>query len=70
VLAQPDFGPQAANNNLIFRIPTPVFGAGLIEADPETVIMANQAANATSKQQLGIGGHPNLSCPGERSRAE
>ncbi len=60
VLAQPDFDIQAANNNLIFRIPTPLFGAGLIEQIPDTVIMANQAANATSKQQLGIGGHPNL----------
>src|SRR5882672_10584900 len=60
VLAQPDFDTQAANNNLIFRIPTPLFGAGLIEQIPDTVIMANQAANRTSKQQLGIGGHPNL----------
>jgi len=60
VLAQPDFDTQAANNNLIFRIPTPLFGAGLIEQIPDTVIMANQAANATSKQQLGIDGHPNL----------
>jgi CxxC motif-containing protein (DUF1111 family) len=60
VLAQPDFDTQAAKNNLIFRIPTPLFGAGLIEQIPDTVIMANQAANRTSKQQLGIGGHPNL----------
>src|SRR5438876_1795666 len=59
-LAQPDFGTQAANNNLIFRIPTPVFGVGLIEQIPDSVIMANQAANASSKQQLGIAGHPNL----------
>src|SRR5262249_13752763 len=28
---QPDFNTAAAQNNLIFRIPTPVFGAGLIE---------------------------------------
>jgi hypothetical protein len=59
-LAQPDFDTQAANNNLIFRIPTPLFGAGLIEQIPDTVIKANQAADRTSKQQLGIGGHPNL----------
>src|SRR6266849_9935791 len=41
-LAQPDFATQAANNNLIFRIPTPVFGAGLIEQIPDSVILANQ----------------------------
>src|SRR2546422_1061769 len=34
VLAQPDFDTQAVNNNLIFRIPTPVFGAGLSEQNP------------------------------------
>src|SRR5713226_3369860 len=60
VLAQPDFATQAANNNLIFRIPTPVFGAGLIEQIPDSVILANQAANASTKNQLGIAGHPNL----------
>src|SRR5437667_11559741 len=60
VLSQPDFDTQAANNNLIFRIPTPVFGAGLIEQIPDSVIMANRAANSINKKQLGIGGHPNL----------
>jgi CxxC motif-containing protein (DUF1111 family) len=59
-LAQPDFATQAATNNLIFRIPTPVFGAGLIEQIPDSVILANQAANAATKKQLGIKGHPNL----------
>ena len=33
-LAQPDFATQLANHNVIFRIPTPTFGAGLIETDP------------------------------------
>src|SRR5436190_22265333 len=64
VLAQPDFATQAANNNLIFRIPTPVFGAGLIEQIPDSVILANQAANADTKQRLGIRGHPNLTVSG------
>src|SRR5262252_7200411 len=31
VLAQPDFAAALADNNVIFRIPTPTFGAGLIE---------------------------------------
>ena len=59
-LAQPDFDGAAASNNLIFRIPTPLFGAGLIEQIPDSVILANQAANASAKKQLGIKGHPNL----------
>ncbi len=63
-LAQPDFGTQAANNNLIFRIPTPVFGVGLIEQIPDSVILANQAANAATKKQFGIKGHPNLTVSG------
>src|SRR5215510_10026608 len=36
-LAQPDFESAARANNLIFRIPTPVFGAGLIEQIPDSV---------------------------------
>src|SRR5262249_22696458 len=64
VLALPDFAAKAANNNLIFRIPTPVFGGGLIEQIPDSVILANQAANAGTKQQLGIGGHANLNVSG------
>ena len=60
VLAQPDFATQVANNNLIFRIPTPLFGAGLIEQIPDSVILANQAAGGSTKKSLGIAGHPNL----------
>jgi mono/diheme cytochrome c family protein len=63
-LAQPDFDAAAANNNLIFRIPTPVFGAGLIEQIPDSVILANQAADAATKTQLGIRGRPNLNVSG------
>src|SRR5262249_41408975 len=62
-LHQPDFGTQG-NPNLIFRIPTPVFGTGLIEQIPDSVIRANQAAAAATKQQLGISGHPNLTVSG------
>ncbi len=32
-IRQEDFAAQVAADNVIFRIPTPVFGAGLIEAD-------------------------------------
>jgi len=44
------------NPNLIFRIPTPVFGAGLIEQISDAAIVANQRANAFQKNALGIGG--------------
>ena len=60
-MAQPDFSQMEKLGNLITRIPTPVFGAGLIENIPEGTIYANMAANAALKQSLGIAGHPNLS---------
>jgi CxxC motif-containing protein (DUF1111 family) len=60
VLAQPDFATQAASNNLIFRIPTPVFGAGLVEQIPDSLIQANQADSTSTKNQFGIFGHPNI----------
>ena len=60
VLAQPDFERQVANRNVIFRIPTPVFGAGLIEQIPDSAILDNQASNASAKSSLGIRGRPNF----------
>jgi len=35
---QPDFATQLSNRNVIFRIPTPTFGAGLIEQIPDAAI--------------------------------
>jgi CxxC motif-containing protein (DUF1111 family) len=58
-MAQPDFAAEAAIGNLSFRIPTPVFGAGLIENISEATIEANLAASAS--HQLGIAGVPNRS---------
>ena len=59
-LRQPDFATAVANHNVIFRIPTPVFGAGLIEQIPDNVLLANQAANEPQKSALGIRGRPNI----------
>jgi len=59
VLRQPDFATQVRNNNVIFRIPTPTFGNGLIANIPESTIIANKHANATTKQRLGISGVEN-----------
>jgi CxxC motif-containing protein (DUF1111 family) len=64
VLAQPDFRGADRNDNLIFRIPTPLFGAGLIEQIPDSAILANQAADAGTKTQLGIMGRPNIAVSG------
>ena len=63
-LAQPDFATQLANHNVIFRIPTPTFGAGLIEQIPDAAIAANQASNQSQKQALGIRGKANFQLAG------
>src|SRR5262245_39045841 len=58
--AQAAFARQLSNRNVVFRIPTPVFGAGLIEAIPDSEIFKNQAAQADVKRSLGIRGRANL----------
>jgi CxxC motif-containing protein (DUF1111 family) len=63
-MKQPDFASQVAKNNVIFRIPTPVFGAGLMEEIPDSTILANRTANSSSKAGLGIGGRANFSVSG------
>lgn len=70
-IAQFDFLPagnpltgQGGNANIIFRIPTPVFGAGLIEAIPDSAILANMRANSSQKSALGISGHANAHLSG------
>jgi len=58
-LTQPNFAQELALGNAVFRIPTPVYGAGLIENIDDATILANQAANAPAKAALGIAGQPN-----------
>jgi CxxC motif-containing protein (DUF1111 family) len=60
-LAQPPFAAQLAAHNVIFRIPTPVFGLGLVENTPDATLAANLAANADMKRALGIAGKFNTS---------
>lgn len=57
-ITQPDFSNP---NNLSFRIPTPIFGLGLIEAISDATLKTNLAANAQRKQSLGIHGQFNTS---------
>jgi len=75
-IAQPDFLPagnplsgQGGNPNIIFRIPTPVFGAGLIEAISDSAILANMKADGSLKTGLGISGHPNAHLSGNANRS-
>ncbi len=57
-ISQPNFDRHFAAGNVIFRIPTPVFGAGLVEQVPDAAILANLRASATVKTALGIFGRP------------
>jgi CxxC motif-containing protein (DUF1111 family) len=53
-LQQPSFALAQQTNNIIFRIPTPVFGAGLIENLDDSTLLANRAARADNN--FGISG--------------
>jgi len=53
-LPQPNFAAAKAANNIIFRIPTPVFGAGLIENLDDSTLLENQANNLNNN--FGIAG--------------
>jgi CxxC motif-containing protein (DUF1111 family) len=59
VLRQPDFAGQLSRNNVIFRIPTPTFGSGLIASIDDATIIANKHSNGGLKQSFGISGHEN-----------
>ncbi len=60
-LAQPSFAQQLAANNVIFRIPTPLFGLGLVENTPDATLRGNLASTQGARSQLGIGGTFNTS---------
>jgi CxxC motif-containing protein (DUF1111 family) len=60
-LAQPNFAQQLQFGNVIFRIPTPTFGLGLIENVPDLALQANLASGASLKHSLGIFGKFNTS---------
>jgi CxxC motif-containing protein (DUF1111 family) len=75
-ISQPDFTPagdpltgRGGNSNVIFRIPTPMFGAGLIEAIPDFAILANLAADREMKSSLRIAGRANAHLSGNANRS-
>jgi CxxC motif-containing protein (DUF1111 family) len=62
-IKQDDFETQVARRNVTFRIPSPVFGLGLIEAIPDAALLANQQATASLRSTLGILGRPHYALP-------
>ncbi len=55
-IVQEDFDAEAARNNVIFRIPTPTFGLGLVEAIPDNAIAGGLSVDYAAKQSMGIAG--------------
>ncbi len=53
-LPQPGFAAAQAANNIIFRIPTPVFGTGLIENLDDSTLLKNQVVNLNNN--FGVSG--------------
>jgi len=53
-LPQPSFAAAQAANDIIFRIPTPTFGAGLVENLDDSTLLDNQLVNLNNN--FGIGG--------------
>ena len=60
-IQQPNFAAALAGNNVIFRIPTPVFGLGLVEGVSDLGLQTTLAQNGFLKSQLGVSGRFNTS---------
>jgi CxxC motif-containing protein (DUF1111 family) len=60
-LAQPDFAAALAKNNVVFRIPTALFGLGLVENVSDQGLMANLDSTSKAREHLGIRGRFNRS---------
>ena len=61
VFAQPDFAGALAQNNVIFRIPPPAFGDGLVEQVSDSNLQSAVASQAQQSASLGISAQFNLS---------
>lgn len=55
-IAQPDFAAALAANNVVFRIPTALYGLGLVEATPDANLRTAFDAQAELKKSLGVDG--------------
>jgi CxxC motif-containing protein (DUF1111 family) len=61
VFAQPDFAAALAQNNVIFRIPPPAFGDGLVEQVSDSNLQSALSGQAQQNASLGISGQFNRS---------
>jgi CxxC motif-containing protein (DUF1111 family) len=61
VFPQPNFTAALAENNVIFRIPPPAFGDGLVEMVSDSNLQSALAAQAQQNASLGISGQFNTS---------
>ena len=55
-IAQPDFAVAIRQNNIIFRIPTPIFGAGRVENTPNLNLENDAAALARQRKANEVSG--------------
>jgi CxxC motif-containing protein (DUF1111 family) len=62
-IRQEDFESEVTRNNVVFRIPTPTFGLGLVEQIPDYAINLNARADSTTKINLGIAGRAHRLLP-------
>jgi CxxC motif-containing protein (DUF1111 family) len=53
-ITQPNFPQAIAGNNIIFRIPTPLFGGGQIENVPDINLMEDSSQIASQQAAMGI----------------
>jgi CxxC motif-containing protein (DUF1111 family) len=58
-IRQENFERHLLTDNVALRIPTPVFGAGLVEQVSDRALVANLTADAALKRALGISGRLN-----------
>jgi CxxC motif-containing protein (DUF1111 family) len=60
-IRQPNFAAELARNNVVFRIPTPLFGLGLVENVSDRSLEAAIKSLAAMKSTLGVSGRFNRS---------
>jgi CxxC motif-containing protein (DUF1111 family) len=56
---QPIFNPKLDRDAVRLRIPTPLYGAGFIDAIDAHTILRAQSSDRKRKDEFGISGHPN-----------
>lgn len=67
-IQQPDFSEAQSQNDLVFRVPLPMFGDGLMEIIQEKDILSNQSAECAQEATTGICGTPNFASDGTIGR--